>query len=501
MKSIRSRRRRKQESGIVFVLASVLLLVLIMSALSAYTLSDYLTVHNNDSAQKAQATELAEAGANDLYAQIAAYGDSATTTTGMPTSISSKNINGVAGSTGDGCYTASVLATSVNAAGTVTTVVIQGNGTAPNGTTKASVTLECTMTQSAGSGGSGTLTVASGGIVAGGAVTVSGNSHLVDLNGNHTAGVVCNGAVSVTGSGTIDGPCQSNGAVTVSGGSTWIYGSTIANGAVSVNGSGAIDGSVSALGSVAVSSGTIGGAVTATGAVTNSWGSIGGTITQNDTGLTLSTTTTVPTAPLGGTLDTAWKTAAQAGTTTNNPWPSGWASSAYSATGPIYYSGNISTGAGMSYSISPPAGATTPSIMYINGNLSISGGSTITNNGVIIIVTGTISIDGGTTYNVPASKLASSALISLSSSTNAISLSGGSTTGVGLIWAANGGASVSGGSTYKGAVVAASTVNLSGGSTIGYTSGFAGTVNVGVPSSGPTGTFTTSSANSYFRSL
>ena len=125
--------------------------------------------------------------------------------------------------------------------------------------------------------------------------------------------------------------------------------------------------------------------------------------------------------------------------------------------------------------------------LWVTGNITLNGGATIKldpnygSNDGIIISNETISISGGgkaTGSGVSGSYLM---MLTTSSSTNAISISGGA--GAVILYAENGTVKVSGGASLK--EVTAYKLNISGGSSVTYESGL---INNNF-SSGPSGSW------------
>ena len=108
-------------------------------------------------------------------------------------------------------------------------------------------------------------------------------------------------------------------------------------------------------------------------------------------------------------------------------------------------------------------------MLYVGGTITASGGSSITNNGVEIVSVGKVNLSGGSAGAYTVTNTATSGLLSLSNdNSQAINLSGGSNATIGFVYAVNGGATLSGGSTITGSLIsggASGGVTFSGGST------------------------------------
>jgi hypothetical protein len=373
--------------------------------------------------QKTQATALAEAGVHAFYTRIAVGMANASNPT-YPASLSSATLSSTIGgvSATDGSYSARLVNTpTASTSGTTTTYtfVVEGTGTAPNGVTQSKV--RSVFTESRGSYNS--YPFPNGAVESNGTITLSGGAKTSDPSGNHLAGADANGVVDLSGGSTVDGVI----AVAASAFSTTVSKCP------------------------------------------------GQTVQQ------LSSPLTFPSASTLSTWASSWKAQAEEATSS---FPSGQILSSYSAggstvslTAPCYISGGLTLSGGASLTVQPDTSATAPYILYVHGNIVASGGSSITNNGVLIISDGTITASGGSSVaGYAVTDLTNSGLISLSTSNNnAICLSGGTAANsIGFCYAAEGGATLSGGSQITGSLIAGgtgATVTFSGGSSLIYPDG------------------------------
>lgn len=157
-----------------------------------------------------------------------------------------------------------------------------------------------------------------------------------------------------------------------------------------------------------------------------------------------------------------WKTEAESGGVINGNYNVGWAGASL---GPKKINGNLTVSGGGTLSLT--------GTVWVNGTISLSGGGKIkldnsygSNDGVMIS-DGTISISGG--GHATGSGTSGSYLVMITTSTGTSSISGGA--GAVVFYAADGTLSISGGASLKAAT--ANTVILDGNSTLTYESGLA----------------------------
>lgn len=118
--------------------------------------------------------------------------------------------------------------------------------------------------------------------------------------------------------------------------------------------------------------------------------------------------------------------------------------------GPMYINGDISLQNSEKVTLKGGANA----IIFVNGNVTLAGSSTLT-NGVTLIVNGTFSMGGSSTYNIDSVTKPTPALVvfNVNNQTDAISLAGGSGTDQqGVIYGIQGRIKVAGGSIVTGAI-------------------------------------------------
>lgn len=151
---------------------------------------------------------------------------------------------------------------------------------------------------------------------------------------------------------------------------------------------------------------------------------------------------------------------------------------------PAYISSNLKLVNNQSIVILPPANSTTPSVVYVDGNVDLSGQSILT-NGANLVVGGSFNQNGGTIYQVSPTTVTypdgTTYTPSLgvfnngASGSTAISLNGGGTnTNIGIVYAYFGNMVLSGGSTFTGSLTAAgqgATIKTTGNFTFTYPGG------------------------------
>lgn len=447
------RSRCRAQRGSILSMTLLFLLTSLMVGVGLFTLSGTSSRMAERASQKAQATALAYAGVHALYAQVSQYmstyasytayaGPRAVPTSGAAPTLSS-SINSI--TQADGTYTASLTNPTPSptivfkydskgniVGGTATyTFTARSTGTASNGvqsTVYATFTIKGSQTP-ASTGGT-PFTFANGAMVSNGNVSLQGSARTTDASGGHGAGAMANGVISHKGNSyQVDGPLSA---------SPNSYKATLA----------------------------------AMGTSPNDYG---GTVTQLPAPVTFPDSATV----------SSWQdTWTQEAKESWSAFPSGHLLSSYSGSGtlttPAYISGNLNVSG--SLTITPDTSAPHPAlayanappvyVLYVHGNITFANGnSSLLNNGVMIVCDGTISIGKNSTYQVgtypnnttytSASGASlkgqpmyqSSGLISLNSSSNAITMGGNANANVGFVYAVNGGITVAAAATYYGSLV------------------------------------------------
>lgn len=175
-----------------------------------------------------------------------------------------------------------------------------------------------------------------------------------------------------------------------------------------------------------------------------------------------------------------WKDEALAGGINSGNYSVGWAGATL---GPKKIIGNLSVSGGGTLTVVGP--------LWVTGNLTLNGGGTIKlssnygQNDGIIIVDGTISVSGGGNATGSGTTGSYLMLVSLSSATNAATINGGA--GAMVIYAPYGTVNISGGASLKEAT--GYKINISGGASLTYETGLA---NMNF-STGPSGAWNLSS--------
>lgn len=198
--------------------------------------------------------------------------------------------------------------------------------------------------------------------------------------------------------------------------------------------------------------------------------------TGNNKSCTSQTDPVYQSFPVSDANVTQWKTDAEAGGTYNGNYSVGWAGATL---GPKKIVGDLTVNGGGTLTLT--------GTLWVTGNITLNGGALIqlsssysTNDGVIV-ADGTITISGGGHATGSGTSGSYIMMLSTSSSTSAISVSGGA--GAVIAYAQNGTVAVSGGASLKEATGYRITVD--GGSSITYESGLTNN-NF---SSGPSGTW------------
>ena len=180
----------------VFALTSLVLL-----GLGLYSLSVTASRLADRGYQKVQATALADAGMQALYAQIASTpptGTSASPVWGT-TDISATTLTSPLSGRRNGTFSAQMASSSPSHSGGLYTFQVQGTGVSPDGTATSKVTA---LFATAGPH----FTFPNGAIISNGSVTF-GHSHTgtSDLSSNHSGNVYANGNVIIEKNSTVDG--------------------------------------------------------------------------------------------------------------------------------------------------------------------------------------------------------------------------------------------------------------------------------------------------------
>ncbi len=265
------------------------------------------------------------------------------------------------------------------------------------------------------------------------------------------------GGIYLSGSGTVNGNVYSNGPITGDS-SAVITGTAISSGA-----SGLIEGnSHSKWNQLHI--GTVSGSAQAhTVNYTNATGNIYcQTGTGNNKSCISQPDPTYVDFPISDTQIAGWKEEAEAGGVSNGDYSVGWAGATL---GPKKIIGNLTVSGGGILTLT--------GTLWVTGNIVLSGGGTIklassygSNDGVIIN-DGTVTVSGG--GHATGSGTAGSYLMMLSTSSDssAITVSGGA--GAVIVYAPSGTINISGGASLKEAT--AYRMLISGGSSITYESG------------------------------
>ena len=417
MKSLKNSRNLR---GAALMLSLVAMLAAMMLAMGLFALSGTSKRMTYRSWQKTQADMLAEAGLHALYAQmvnVPPNSDVINMAEILPTDLTG-SYGGV--SMNEGKYSAKVLSSSsaVVSSLTIYTFKVEGRGIAENNIESVRRTT-FTMTTK----GPTTLVLGEGAIRSAGAVTIGGGSYTRDPSGNAAAGVYSNGVLTFLGGSTP--------------GNLFVQGTA---------------GFATASPSVVPPKAT--------------------TITPMAAPMSFPTNADV----------TEWRNAWLASARQPTPtYPAGKILGPQILTanttfvGPAEINGNLSIAANKVLTLAADPAASKPIVVFVRGNVSCSGGGSIVNQGVILVADGTISISGnGQTYSVANNQ--DCGMISYSANpTSAITLSGGTLTqNVGVLYAVNGGVTVSGSSTFVGSIVARgnpSTTTVTGGASIQYSPG------------------------------
>lgn len=193
--------RAGRRQGMMLLLTTFALICLTLLGLALYSLSITSSRLADSGYQKVQATALADAGVEALYAQVASTvpGGTSASPVWATTAIGSTALTSPLTGRSNGTFSAQMAAASPSYSGGLYTFQVQGAGVAPNGTTRSQVTALFATT--------GThFTFPNGAIISNGPVTF-GNSHTgtSDLSGAHQGNVYANGDIIVHKNNTVDG--------------------------------------------------------------------------------------------------------------------------------------------------------------------------------------------------------------------------------------------------------------------------------------------------------
>lgn len=441
------RNRSRQRRGFALMLTLVTLTIIALLCLSCYSLSTTLFSVSNRAYQKVQATALATAGAQSLYTQLAVALEKGTYTgTAAQNTVAQTSLSSTFGTsaTQDGSYSASVISAttstdSTKSPVTIYTFVIQGVGTSADGFTQSKT--QVTFTDTKPYPGND---FPNGALVSSGDIRLSNKSATRDIDTLHDAGAWANGVISSS-----DKQYNIDGVISVAPGG---YSGTVASLGSSPNdhppsGTTAvrqINPSMYAFPSTATVS-TWQNNKIAQAQSTGTWTSTGivgnGTVGMNTTGTTV-------------------------------------------ITGPAYINGDLVLGSGTT-TLSANSNTSAPNVVYVHGNVSFSTTSgTLENNGVIFVCDGTFTSGNSTQYRIYGTTsgntgagsnplYATSGLLSLNSSANAVTFSSSVSSTIGFVYAINGGITLNGSADLTGSVTsgqgsAGGGVTDSGGRTLWY---------------------------------
>lgn len=421
-------RRRIRGSALLICVGTVLLAAALAATLLSLASTSSRLAYR--SWQKTQADVLAESGIEQMYAQVAnAYAGQSVNNNPIPPTSVVGTIG--ASSVSDGSYSAKVISNTTATSGgvTTTTYVIEGDGTCPDGSvTSKQIASFSESTNGVAGGALGDMAIKSAG-----SINMSGGSYTKDPTGTHGAAISANGSIT-----------DSSAGLTIDGTAYYYLASTLTGKAYTTN--------------------------------------------------QLTSPATFPDSTTTTNWRSLWLSQAQEATTS---YPSGHiinGNASYSAnktiTAPLYITGNLTMSGGHQLTVAVDPSAPKPCVLFVHGTLTISGGSSLLNQGVVIVTDGAQTFSGGSNvYGV--TDTANSALISYSTDLkNAIVISGGSGAAqIGAVYAINGGATLSGGSSYYGSLTTGgvgSTTTLSGGSSVSYSPGFNNGINAFVAQWTPT---------------
>jgi len=187
--------------GMILLITVFALTGLALLGMGLYSLSVTTSRLADRGYQKVQATALADAGAQALYAQIASTpltGTSASPIWGTTAIPATTLISPLSGRS-NGTFSAQMASGSPLHSGGLYTFQIQGTGVSPDGTATSKVT---TLFATAGPH----FTFPNGAIISNGSVTF-GNSHTgtSDLSSGHSGNVYANGDIIISKNDTVDG--------------------------------------------------------------------------------------------------------------------------------------------------------------------------------------------------------------------------------------------------------------------------------------------------------
>ena len=458
-------RRFASQRGIALPITMMALLGVSITGLLFYSLSVGATLLTNRGAIKTQATSLAEAGINAMFASISSGLRSGTLTSAtaiaavtVPTTTLYRTPGDT--TTGDGTFSASVVSASGPTTYTTTdntksppvvtytdvySVTVQGTGTGTNGV-QSTIRATFNDVQLRNNTDGVYNTYPDGALISNGPIVLQGNASTQSSVTMHGAGAMANGVISNVGNAYyVDGPI-----------------------------------------SVAPAS------YSATQTALTKINDYTGTLTQLSAPITA-----FETPAMISYEQTQWISDAQSsgnvlggavGTT-----GTGYSPATGTLTAPAYINGDLNVQGGATLTLSRPSGAVGPVVVYVNGNINFTNGNgSIINNGVTLVCTGTFNCGKNSTYSVgnyPAGSVDSkgnsiagtpmysdSGLISLSNSSTALSITAGADAKIGICKALNGGVALSGTATLTGSIIAGgsgaqSGIQLAGNPTIIYPGG------------------------------
>jgi len=429
---------RRLQRGIAMITTMMMVSILAILGVAYMSMSATSSRISLRGYQKTQASAAAEAGVHAMFASVTQTlrSGSGTMPTIQSTTLSS-TFGGVTNS--DGTYSASVISDPnqqtpvIDGNGVTTgyintyTVTAQGTGTSPDGLANATVRATFTVSE-----------------------------RLADLPGHGSSFTFPNAALASNGNILLQGNAKTQ-AITLHGAGA------DANGVISNKGNAySVDGPISvAPASLAATQAALG----------NSPNCLGNTVTA------LAAPLAFPDAATVETWKQTWKAESEQ---TYPAYPGGniVAGNDSPAVGtltvPAEINGDLNLPKG-TLTLSPDSHATAPYILYVHGNINFpTGNVTLNNSGVLIVCDGVFSMGKNSTYNTTG--LTAGGLVSLSTSSNAITIDGGATATIGVCYAVNGGVSVGGNGTLTGSIISGQTgatggIALAGNPTIIYPGG------------------------------
>lgn len=152
----------------------------------------------------------------------------------------------------------------------------------------------------------------------------------------------------------------------------------------------------------------------------------------------------------------------------------------------MYITGDLSMNGNSTITLNADPAAPKPCVLFVHGSITVNGGSKLVNNGVLIVSDGIQTFNGNSNvYSV--SDMVNCGLMCFNTDPNlSIKINGGAgVANVGVAYAINGGVTLSGGSVFQGSITAGgtpSTVSMSGGSSVRYEAGWNASFAPGAPS-------------------